>query len=145
MSKSEKQNQNSHDKPWLFAKGQSGNPNGHPPKVKCIPDILKAIGEEEIETEMGKMTRLDVVMRKVYKFALEGRAWAVQFISERTEGKVPLNITAKSNTPFCIVLDPTADHNQLEAHESREERDITDAIQVIEKTDAGVDSASGQS
>jgi len=28
-------------------------------------------------------------MRSVYQYALKGNSWAVQFIAERTEGKVP--------------------------------------------------------
>jgi len=70
-----------------FQKGKSGNPKGRPPKIKCIPDILRKIGEEEVDTNIGKSTRLDVVMRKVFDFAVSGKSWAVEFIAERTEGK----------------------------------------------------------
>jgi len=65
--------------------GESGNPNGRPLKIKTIPDILHKIGEEE-GTVDGK-TKLDVIMYKVFQFALEGKPWAVQFIADRTEGK----------------------------------------------------------
>jgi len=68
-----------------WKKGQSGNPNGRPPKVKSIPDILRRIGDEE-GTLDGK-TKLDVIMYKVFQYALEGKHWAVQFIADRTEGK----------------------------------------------------------
>ena len=66
--------------------GESGNPNGRPIKVRSIPDILHKIGDEE-GTVSGKYTKLDVVLRKVFDFALEGKSWAVQFIADRTEGK----------------------------------------------------------
>ena len=33
------------------------------------------------------LNKLEVVMRKVFQFAVEGRPWAVQFIADRTEGK----------------------------------------------------------
>ena len=78
-----KQVQNSHKGQWK--KGQSGNLKGRPPKVKCIPDILKAIGQEQVNRE--GLTKLDAVMNKVFHFAVEGRPWAVQFIADRTEGK----------------------------------------------------------
>ena len=71
-------------KGWM--PGQSGNPNGRQPKVRSIPDILHKIGDEE-GTVSGKYTKLDVVLRKVFDFALEGKSWAVQFIAYRTEGK----------------------------------------------------------
>lgn len=66
--------------------GESGNPNGRPPKIRSIPDILHKIGDEE-GTVDGNLTKLDVVLRKVFDYALEGKAWAVQFIADRTEGK----------------------------------------------------------
>jgi hypothetical protein len=75
--------------PWK--PGESGNPAGRTPNVKTIPEILRKIGEEEgtkVSVEDGGATKLDVVMQQVYKFAREGKSWAVQFIAERTEGKV---------------------------------------------------------
>ena len=69
-----------------FKKGQSGNPKGRPPKVRTIPDILRKIGEED-GLKDGSKTKLDVVMNRVFGFALEGKPWAVQFIADRTEGK----------------------------------------------------------
>ena len=68
-----------------FKPGQSGNPNGRPKGMRSIPDILKKIGDEE-GTLDGK-SKLDVIMYKVFQFALEGKPWAVQFIADRTEGK----------------------------------------------------------
>lgn len=58
---------------------------GRPKGSQSIPDILRKIGEEEGSTD-GK-TKLDVVLRKVFGYALEGKGWAVQFIADRTEGK----------------------------------------------------------
>ena len=68
-----------------FKPGQSGNPKGRPKGIQQIPDILRAIGDEE-GTQDGK-SKLDVIMYKVFQFALEGKPWAVQFIADRTEGK----------------------------------------------------------
>ena len=103
MPSAEKQKKNSTKKVVgrPFKKGQSGNPNGRPPKVKCIPDILRKIGEEE-GTVDGK-TKLDVIMYKVYQFALEGKPWAVQFIADRTEGKAKEYIEQKITKDELIV------------------------------------------
>ncbi len=70
-----------------WKKGQSGNPNGRPRGTRSIPDILKKIGLED-GTKDGQFTKLEVVLRQVFTYALEGKAWAVEFIAERTEGKV---------------------------------------------------------
>jgi len=68
-----------------FKPGVSGNPNGRPKGSQSIPDILRKIGDEEGTTD-GK-SKLDVVLYKVFQYALEGKSWAVQFIADRTEGK----------------------------------------------------------
>ena len=68
-----------------FKPGVSGNPNGRPKGIQSIPDILRKIGEED-GTVDGK-SKLDVILYKVFQFAVEGRPWAVQFIADRTEGK----------------------------------------------------------
>uniref|UniRef100_A0A6M3IGT4 DUF5681 domain-containing protein n=1 Tax=viral metagenome TaxID=1070528 RepID=A0A6M3IGT4_9ZZZZ len=87
--------------PWK--PGQSGNPAGRPKKINTIPDILRSIGEEE-GTRDGKYTKLDVVMRKVFEFALDGKSWAVQFIAERTEGKVTETHEIIERQPIPINL-----------------------------------------
>ena len=58
---------------------------GRPKGSQSIPDILRKIGDAEGTTD-GK-SKLDVVMYKVFQYALEGKSWAVQFIADRTEGK----------------------------------------------------------
>jgi len=96
-----------------WQKGQSGNPKGRPPKAKCIPDLLKKIGEEE-GTRDGESTKLEVVLRRVYSYALQGKPWAVQFIADRTEGKpkqsmeTEVNFSGKMTVTdaMALVLDP---------------------------------------
>ena len=43
-------------------------------------------------------------MRSVYNYALKGQSWAVQFIAERTEGKVPNTVTVDESTQEPITL-----------------------------------------
>ena len=87
-------------KPWK--PGQSGNPKGRPPKVRTIPDILRRLGQERVKD--GEQTRLEAVLRKVYDLALEGQAWAVQFIAERTEGKAPERLQAQVSMDQPLVV-----------------------------------------
>ena len=53
----------------------------------CIPDILKEIGEEAYK---GDTNNLEQVMRVVFKKALNGEMKAIEYISERLEGKVSI-------------------------------------------------------
>jgi len=69
-----------------FQKGKSGNPNGRPKTNKTIAECLRRIGDEALPSDKS-MTKLEAIMRKVYKIASEGDAWAVNFIADRTEGK----------------------------------------------------------
>src|SRR3989304_2718496 len=77
---------------------------GGGPKIHCIPDILKKIGEETAIYKKKKFTKLDAVLYKVFEFALDGKPWAVQFIAERTEGKPiqPIEIDANVNQRISI-------------------------------------------
>ena len=84
-----------------FKPGVSGNPNGRPKGIQSIPDILRKIGDEE-GTADGK-SKLDVIMNKVFQFALEGKPWAVQFIADRTEGKAKEFIEQKIIKDEVIV------------------------------------------
>jgi hypothetical protein len=84
-----------------FKKGQSGNPNGRPKKINTIPDILRKIGDEE-GTADGK-SKLDVIMYKVFQYALEGKPWAVQFIADRTEGKALERIEQKIQKDEVVI------------------------------------------
>lgn len=94
-----------------FKKGQSGNPNGRPKRELCIPDILRKIGREP-GTVDGKFTKLDIVLRKVFEYALDGQPWAVAFIADRTEGraiqKVEQTITGKMGISEAIIAMETA-------------------------------------
>ena len=85
-----------------FKPGVSGNPNGRPKGARSIPDILRKIGDEE-GTLDGK-SKLDVIMYKVFQFALEGKPWAVQFIADSTEGKAKeIREVTNKNEPIKIM------------------------------------------
>ena len=85
--------------------GQSGNPAGRPKKVSSIADILRKIGEENGGSkEYPEDTKQESVLRQVYFFAAKGKAWAVQFIADRTEGKVVQPVDVDSNQSVNILV-----------------------------------------
>ena len=76
--------------------------NGRPKGVQSIPDILKKISDEE--GTMDGLSKLEVVMRKVFQYAVEGKPWAVQFIADRTEGKALERIDQTTRLePFKLI------------------------------------------
>ncbi|MBT3421198.1 MAG: hypothetical protein HOB17_12390 [Candidatus Marinimicrobia bacterium] len=96
-----------------FKPGQSGNPKGRPKKDKCIPDLLRKIGEFQAPEELydrvieyfelpkdATLTMAEAVCMVVYMKALEGQSWAINFIVDRTEGKPAQTIIqTDSNKP----------------------------------------------
>tara|TARA_Y100000593_G_C4301812_1_gene333763 strand:+ start:194 stop:541 length:348 start_codon:yes stop_codon:yes gene_type:complete len=62
----------------------SGNPNGRPPKALCISDLMREIGREDA----GSGTLMEQVVIKAYELAINGNMRAIEFITERLEGKV---------------------------------------------------------
>ena len=112
-----------------WAPGVSGNPAGRPKKIKTIPDILAKIGKLKVkdndllpdkirERFDDKTTMFDAVLNMVYIYALQGQAWAVQFIAERTEGTAPKTVVLQSNRIFVGIegLDENglSEANQIE-------------------------------
>ena len=102
-----------------WVKGVSANPLGRPKKIKCIPDILRKIGDmiapEDIQNKMRhrfhskeKLTMQQAVLMMTYDLAAHGTEWAVEFIAERTEGKaVQIMDVATTNGPLVQILNMT--------------------------------------
>jgi hypothetical protein len=96
-----------------FKPGVSGNPLGRPKKDKCIPDLLRKIGDYHAPEELHDrvieyfelpndttLSMAEAVCMVVYMKAVEGQSWAINFIVDRTEGKPAQTIIQKdTNKP----------------------------------------------
>lgn len=100
-----------------FQKGKSGNPNGRPKTAKCIPEILREIGDRPVDpwlltqlhSKYGpnhnpKTMREAMLMAAAYD-AANGDEHARAFIAERTEGKVTDRLEMEDVTPTKIVFE----------------------------------------
>lgn len=99
-----------------FKKGQSGNPNGR----KKGPDLgamIQAQATEIIEDEHGeKRERLEVLIRRLWAFAMEGDLKAVQVLFDRGFGKVTDKIHIEGDSDFVpAVMLPARLYGSLES------------------------------
>ena len=82
----------------------SGNPKGRPKKKLCMSDILKEFGNIQSKKE-PEHNLLELVGKKVYEMAIGGNMRAIEFITERLEGKVPIvEITRDTQLPFDKIV-----------------------------------------
>ena len=96
------ENGNNRNKKGQFVAGNTASVGkGRPKGSRSIPDILKKIAEEE--GTLDGMDKLEVVMRTVFKYALKGNSWAVQFIAERMEGKAKEHIIMEEVKPLRVL------------------------------------------
>ena len=93
-----------------FKKGVVTNPNGRPPAVRCIADILRRIGEDPAPESILKtlsainpklqiegMNNRNAMLTRTYYDAELGNNDARHFVAERTEGKIRDYIDITSN------------------------------------------------
>jgi hypothetical protein len=73
-----------HNPPNQFKPGQSGNPNGRPPKEWTWAGLLKEVAEE-VEPKTGKRYK-DLVGKRLWVDAVNGSLGAQREIMNRMEG-----------------------------------------------------------
>jgi len=88
-----------------FMPGQSGNPNGRPPKNKCITSLVK----ELLELDAGKgKTHGQLVAEAMVTLAKEtrfkGNVSAIKELLDRVEGPVTLQIGGDADSPVKVLV-----------------------------------------
>ena len=75
---------------------------------KTIRDLLIEEGEiiqqGTLGEEVVRLKKVEWLMKSVWKKAIEGESWAVNFIAERTEGKVSQNIDIYGNMDLTYII-----------------------------------------
>ena len=100
---------------------QKGNKGGGRPKKNAnlrIPDILERLLSDEMPKELldaiknpwlrSSPTFREALMKNVIMLAMKGESWALQYVSERTEGKakeyIEIDNKGGNSGPLVMVL-----------------------------------------
>jgi hypothetical protein len=98
----------SDEKPWLWKPGQSGNPNGRPPKEVCVTSLIKDILNEEVGKD--KKTKAHQLARAIVNGAIGLDKTALKELLARVDGpvqqKVAVEEKVKQILEFVVAEDP---------------------------------------
>ncbi|OGQ04166.1 MAG: hypothetical protein A2W61_07950 [Deltaproteobacteria bacterium RIFCSPLOWO2_01_44_7] len=95
-----------------WKQGQSGNPNGRPPKHECFTSLLKEeITKIDPQDKEGR-TWLEIIVRATLELAIKGNATALKEVWQRVDGRPPQAIDL--NTNVRTIEDELADLPDLD-------------------------------
>jgi len=88
-----------------WQKGQSGNPNGRPPREHTLSEHLRAVLAEEVAGPNGEtIPRALLLARTLVACALQGDVRAAGLILDRLEGKPRLSLEIEGDAPTIRVI-----------------------------------------
>lgn len=88
-----------------FKPGQSGNPNGRPPKGESLTEILKTQLDEYVRDKDGKLTKKtyrEIISQRLIALAASGDVSCLKYVFDRTDG-YPTQ-AAKVETELSVVV-----------------------------------------
>lgn len=73
---------------------------------KTLRELLVAEGETSLKLDGKRYKKVQLLARKVWSEALQGKEWAVDFIATRVEGKVTdkVEVNDKSYTSYLQLI-----------------------------------------
>jgi hypothetical protein len=86
---------------------------------RTLRELIVAEGEAVQTGKAGdqilKLKKVEWLIKSVWNKAIEGEAWAVEFIAERTEGKVTQPIEAEQNIVYRVIYEKPRDKEKVDA------------------------------
>ena len=117
MNKVESRKSGDHSqKPGVFKKGHDPRRNSRGAVNKnrvqfnrTLRELIVSEGEEEWKGVDGneelKLKKVEWLVKSVWKKAIEGEAWAVNFIADRVEGKITQPLDVSGQIEAVVVSD----------------------------------------
>ncbi len=72
---------------------------------KTLRELIVKEGESVLAIDGKKHKKVELLIRKVWNEALQGKEWATLFIAERTEGKIKDELDAHADMLIRVVHD----------------------------------------
>jgi hypothetical protein len=93
-----------------WVKGKSGNPLGRKPKEDTMSDCIREYLAGEVKTENGeKLTRTQILVRGMYKKAINGDPSMTRELLDRGFGKVAQKIETTKKESFYDMSEEEID------------------------------------
>jgi len=94
--------------------GQSGNPDGRPPKRECLTSLLKEEIEKVNPEDTEGRTWKELLVLATMQLALKGNRGALKEIWERMDGKVQQAVAFEDHQAERVDVEAEADRFMLE-------------------------------
>ena len=94
--------------------GQSGNPDGRPPKRECLTSLLKEEIEKVNPEDTEGRTWKELLVLATMQLALQGNRGALKEIWERMDGKVQQAVAFEDHQAEKVDVEAAAERFRLE-------------------------------
>jgi hypothetical protein len=94
--------------------GQSGNPDGRPPKRECLTSLLKEEIERVVPEDPKGRTWKELLVLATMQLALKGNRGALKEIWERMDGKVQQAVAFEDHQAEKVDVEAAAEQFRLE-------------------------------
>ncbi len=107
--------------------GQSGNPDGRPPKRECLTSLLKEEIEKVNPEDAEGRTWKELLVLATMQLALEGNRGALKEIWERMDGKVQQAVAFEDHQAEKVDVEAAAYRLRLEIERIAERQKSTNS------------------
>ena len=108
--------------------GQSGNPDGRPPKRECLTSLLKEEIEKVNPEDTEGRTWKELLVLATMQLALKGNRGALKEVWERVDGKVQQAVAFEDSQAHSVDVEGAADRFMLELERIAQRQNSTEPV-----------------
>jgi len=108
--------------------GQSGNPDGRPPKKECLTSLLKEEIEKVNPEDTEGRTWKELLVLATMQWALKGNRGALKEVWERVDGKVQQAVAFEDHQAERVDVEAAGEQFRLEIERIAERQKSTEPL-----------------